>query len=402
MKPSINMKYPTLIFIILLLGMLAPAAIDEYAPSMPHMARYFATSLANIQFTITIMLLFLGIGQVIMGPLSDHYGRKKIVMVGLLIFLIGTLICIFAPNVGILLLGRGIQGFGVASAAMTCSALIGECFTEEEIPIITGYFILTYGLVPIIAPIAGGYIQEYLGWQANFWLMFILIAAAWLIVIAFLQETVKTFKKPNLKSLFKGYKVVLSNKRYMMAVTGGFFSWSMIITFSIVAPFLIQNTLKYSATVYGYTAFAVGLGFFIGTILNPKLLKKFSVDQLIIFGGLLALLPSIILLALTFLGIYNIWIFIIPTFIAMIGIGFTFPNYYGKAVAVFTEEHTGVANALIGALILFGTVIYSIFLTRLNPHEVTTLGIVYTILVIGNLVTAQCCRKNASSIVKMS
>jgi len=184
----------------------------------------------------------------------------------------------------------------------------------------------------------------------------------------------------NIGMLRAAYSAIFTSSKYMFAVSGAMLSWSTIITFSIIGPFLIQNALGFSATIYGYSALFIGLGFFLGNILNTRWMAHLSQNALIRIGLFISILASLSLLGMMLFYLFNIWTIMVPSFFVMIGIGFCFPNYYGKAVSVFTEQYVGIANALIGALVLFGTVIYSLILTTLHAHSPVTLGSVYLAL----------------------
>ena len=371
-----------MIFFVLLIGVLAPIPVDEYAPSMPSMVGYFTSSVSAMQLSITVFLFALGIGQVVMGPLSDGYGRRIVLNVGIALYLVGTVVCMLSDSVGLLMVGRAVQGFGIASCAMTATTLIGDCFEGDDIGRVTSYFSLTYGLVPIVSPVVGGHIQELWGWQANFGFMFVFAAIAFALIVAKLPETHPAAERTQLgpMTILKNYAKVLGEPRYMTAVAGVTVSWSMIITFSVLGPFLLQDRLGLSPHVYGWSALFVGLGFFLGNLLNTALLKHHLPAAILKLGLGISLVASLVAVGLFAAGLVDLITVMAPTFAIMIGIGLTFPNYYGIAVGVFTDKLTGVANSLIGALVLFGTVIYTGALTVFQAHAPSTLAGVFLVL----------------------
>lgn len=371
-----------MIFFVLLIGVMAPIPVDEYAPSLPAMVRYFDSSVSAMQLSITAFLFALGVGQVVMGPLSDRYGRRIILIVGVALYLIGTLLCILSDSVWLLMAGRAVQGLGIASCAMTATTLIGDCFQGDEIDRVTAYFSLTYGLVPIVSPVLGGHIQDLWGWRANFGFMFVFAAIVFIVIVAKLPETHPPTEKTSLQpaQILRNYVKVLRETRYISAVAGIAVSWSTIITFSVLGPFLLQDRLGFSAHVYGWSALFVGLGFFLGNLLNTALLKHHSPSAILKLGLGISCVGGLAIVILFLMNLVNLITVMAPTFIIMVGIGLTFPNYYGIAVGVFTDELTGVANSLIGALVLFGTVIYTSVLTAFQAHAPLTLAGVYLLL----------------------
>lgn len=381
------------ILVILYMGILAPIIIDEYAPSMPAMTVALQTSASLIQLSITFMLLGLGVGQVILGPMSDRFGRRPIIFFGLTLTVFATILCMLSHTVSLLLIGRVLQGLGAAACALTTTALIGDLFKGEDINKVTGLFVLVYGLVPIIAPVIGGHIQTSLGWRYNFGFMLLAIAVGFILFSVCMPETVDRHQAHKLHPvrLLKNYITVITHRRYITAVLGAACSWATIITFSLLAPFIIQNTLNYSAKFYGYMALVGGLGFFVGNMLNTSLLKKFKSQQILVFGTVLAVVVSLIMLGILLAGHVSIYLVMAPTVLVMFGVGFALPNYYGYAVASFTNHLTGTANALIGALILFCTVVYSSILSYFHAHSVMTLAVVYVMLSGLNFATSLVC-----------
>lgn len=370
----------------MIMGIIAPLFIDEYAPSMPAMLQSLHTTAASIQLTIGIMLLGLCLGQIIFAPLSDRFGRRPILLFGLILTLLATLLCLFSQTVNYLLIGRFLQGAGVAAAAFTTTTLIGELFTGEAITRVTGLFVLVYGFVPIISPVIGGHIQVAFGWRANFGFLFIASLLALILFAVFIPETVDRKKTTpiSLSYLKNAYKAILSNKQYMRAVAGAMLSWASIITFSLLAPFLIQDILHFSAVNYGYLALLAGLGFLAGNFLNTLLLKSLAPKCILSIGIYTALLTSLLGMLLFFIGFQNIWTLMLTSFLILLGVGLSFPTYYGFAVSVFTKQYVGIANALIGALVLIGTVVYTIILSHCHAHSFNTLGAAYLTLALLN------------------
>ena len=162
-----------------------PAAVvlDQYAPSMPSMVNQLHTTTASVQLSISIYLLTCGISTLFWGPLSDRFGRRRITLVSMPIFLLGSLFCIFANHIGILLFGRAVQGIGVSSCSFLGAAIMSDVFEGRMLNRVSSYFSATYSLVPIIAPVVGGYLQKWYGWRMNFIFLFALILAFYLIFL---------------------------------------------------------------------------------------------------------------------------------------------------------------------------------------------------------------------------
>ena len=380
MKP-LPISQKMMIFLVLLTNVVPPLSIDEYTPSMPHMVGPLGTTISMMQLTVTLYMLTFALSQVIGGVLSDRYGRRPTLLWSMPIFLMGSVVCLLAGNMTMLVMGRLLQGFGVGISALSGPALIADCFEGEDVNKVSGYYSTVYSFIPISAPVIGGILQDLLGWRANFGFMLLLGIVVFACFWRFLPEThqPQAQHQINLKNIVHNYGAVLRNGRYLLAVLAMIFVWSLFVVFSVMAPFLIQNSLHYSSTVYGVLALLVGLGFFVGNALNTQLVKSRSPKQAKMLGLSVMVIASLILLMLPSVGVFTLWSIMAPIFIVMIGGGLCFPHLYADAVSAVTE-YAGIAGALIGSLILTGAVIITAIVTRLHAHSPVAMASVFLLL----------------------
>ncbi len=368
-------------FFILILNMPAALCVDEHAPSLPAMTRFFGTLPSTMQLTISIYMLGMAISQWISGVLSDRFGRRPVLFATAFIFLIASIFCTFTNSATALLAGRFFQGIGTGCFAMISPALMGEALDKTRLHKVSAYFSMSYSLIPILAPVIGGYIQHWIGWRGNFGFMFLFTFVIAMIAFFKLPETHKPTEEHRLvlSKILKNNKKVLTTPAYMLPVAGMIFLWSMIIVFSVMAPFILQNMLQISAIEYGYCAILVGIGILLGNYCNTQLHRFFNTEQIIWMGLIAMLLISLgqlFLLAFTPLHILTL---LVPIFLIMVANGVVFPSYYAIAASVFTTL-VGVASSLIGCLILVGAVISTGIMTKLEAHSALTLSTVYVVL----------------------
>jgi MFS transporter, DHA1 family, multidrug resistance protein len=237
-------------FFILILNMPAALCVDEHAPSLPAMTLFFGTMASTMQLTITLYMLGMAISQWLAGVLSDRFGRRPVLFSTAFIFLTASLICAYTNSASLLLSGRFLQGIGTGCFAMISPALMGEALEKPRLHRVSAYFSMCYSMIPILAPVIGGYIQESVGWRGNFGFMFLFTLIITVIAFFKLPET----HKPNeehrlsLSKILQNNKTILMTPAYMLPVAGMIFLWSMIIVFSVMAPFILQNNLHLSAT----------------------------------------------------------------------------------------------------------------------------------------------------------
>ena len=382
-------KHQAKLILLLALAMLIPPplSIDEYTPSLPAMVDSLNTTNMMMQLSITLYMLSFALSQIFLGPLSDRFGRRKTTIWSLPIFFIGTALCAFAPTFHFLMIGRFIQGLGIGGCNMNASAILADSFEGAELNRATAYYSLTYSFVPIVSPLIGGYLQDFFGWRANFAFIFIFTALIYLLILFKLPETHTPDEshKLSVKNILQQFKSVLSSGAYLMSVLIMLLCWSMIISFSIIGPFLFQNVYGFSASQYGWLALLIGIGLLIGNYLNTQLLKRLPSKKIIELGLAVCLFGSFAMMCVVMLGFANAWTLLSCIMVVMIGSGWVFPNTYAVAASAVPEAK-GVANALIGTLILIGAVIITAAISAMHAHSAHTLWIVFVGLNVATLI----------------
>lgn len=369
------------IITVLLLFPLPQVAIDMYLPSLPVMVHYFHTTDFFIQLTLTAYILSLGIAQLIYGPCSDKIGRKKVLLFGTIVFLIGNAGCIFVNSILWLLIFRVIQGVGMGCGFVVASGILGDCFSGKKLAKMTSCASLFYSLSPIFAPVVGGYIQRYCRWQTNFVIMTFFSMVLLIMQIFFLHETNPNVNKDsiNVKNIFVNYKKMIFDMDFMSNVMCTVICFSVVVVFNIIGPFLLENILSVSAYHYGQMLFLVGVSYFAGTLLNEKALNYIGVDCAIIVGILIMFLSAIVLLVCSWLNWITSINIVLFTCCEIFALGFVFPNCYAKALELF-RQNLGVASALIGSAGLIGASIVSVIVEHIHARSEQGLSYIYLVL----------------------
>lgn len=376
------MKRSHTFFIISTLAIfpLPQLAIDLYLPSLPAMAKYMDASNFFLQLTLTVYIFSLGITQLIYGPSSDRFGRKPILMIGTLIFLVGSVACAFAQSITQLLIFRIMQGIGMGCGFTVASAIIGESFEGKMLARMTTFSSMIYSLSPILAPVLGGYIQHYVGWQANFIFMAIFTLLLLLSVYFFIPETNKNLNPQalNLKKLLINYLYMFRSPKFLGYIGALTLAFGVMVTFNVVGPFLMQNVLRVPVITYGQLLLLVGASYFLGTVCNSQLLRFFNVSVLIAMGLLLMLFSSVGLIFSGWLDWFSVFSIMLFTCVTIFSAGFVFPNSFAKALEVFPES-LGSASAIIGSSGLIGTSIISAIVAHIHSYQEQPLGYMFLV-----------------------
>ena len=200
------------ILTVLLIYPLPQVAIDIYLPSWPAMLYKLKGTEVLLQMSLTIYILFLGFAQLIYGPLSDRFGRKITLLIGCTIFLFASVACVFVTSIYQLLFLRALQGMGMGCGFAVASAILADIFDGKRLAQMTSYAAMVFSLSVILAPVMGGYLQHYMGWQANFFVMMIYAIFLLVMIYWFVFETNSNTKQKLLpKKVIKNYFVLLCN-----------------------------------------------------------------------------------------------------------------------------------------------------------------------------------------------
>ncbi|MET4225176.1 multidrug effflux MFS transporter [Oerskovia enterophila] len=264
---------------VLLLGALAtlPAfTVDMYLPLLPDVATDLDASPALAQLTLAGMLVGGAVGQLVIGPLSDRYGRRAPVIIGLALHVVTSILCAVVPGIGWLITLRVLQGFFNASAQVVSIAVIRDRFTGSDAARILSRLMLVIGLAPLLAPTFGSLIASHGTWRWVFWVLAVLGVILALIVLRFMPETLETERRQTggIGSVFRGYGTLLRDRHFLaLAVLPGL-GMAVLMSYVVGSPFVLQE--GYGLTHGQFAAlFAVnGIGLVISAQVNASLVRR--------------------------------------------------------------------------------------------------------------------------------
>ncbi|WP_250505346.1 multidrug effflux MFS transporter [Bowdeniella massiliensis] len=342
-----------LIGFVFLLGAMAavPAVtVDMYLPSLPEVAADFRTSPANASATITGMLIGGAVGQILVGTLSDKFGRKAPFAVGLLIHTATSIACIFAPSIFSLIALRVLQGIGNAAATVTSMAIIRDRFHGARAAAIMSRLMLVIGLAPLLAPTVGGFIATHWHWRAVFGVLATFGALVLLATLVFMPEThppQRRMKEP-LRKAFRTYGILVRDKQFMALAIVPALALSALFSYVAASPFVLREGFGLSEGQFAIVFAINGLGIVAGAQVNARLVatmtplrilrRAMPIEAIMALGVVLAALivPSS-LIAIS-----------IPLFIVLALNAVVMPNATATALSLHGER-AGSAAAVVGA-----------------------------------------------------
>lgn len=305
-----------LIAFIVLMNMFIPLSTDLYLPALPKMSAYFESSAAVTNLTLSFFFLFYAIGILIWGPLSDKYGRKPVIMIGSIIYIISSISCALSTNVYFLILARVLQGIGAGGITSASIAIIKDCFSGKKRETILAVTQSFSGLAPMLAPVIGALILKFFNWRGTFWAL-TAISAVNLLLTFLYKETLKDderYKGTLIGSMSRLF-IVGKNKSFMIPTI--IFSLSAVpfLGYIAISSFVYVDYFGLSEQVYSYFFSANALLSILGPVIYVRYFISYSkkVFAVICFGsaafsGILVmtigtLSPIVFLLAITIMSL---------------------------------------------------------------------------------------------------
>jgi len=381
-KFSQNPRIPLLIMLMTILGQ---ASIALYLPAFLSIAQALHFSPSTIKNTVTIFLLGFGLSQLIYGPLSDRYGRKPLLLVGILIFCLGCVINIFSKTSPVFLLARLIQGLGVGATLTNGRAILKDCFSGRDLASKASYASMGFAIGFGVSPFIGAYLSHYFGWRTDF--VFLLLAGLCLVwmLAKFLPETaphlsVKTLILPLIKNTLTDYRFILSQLSFLQFLLGGVFAYTVFVAYNVMTPLLIQGALGFSENTYGQLALLVAIPYYSAASLNRKLVLKFGTGPVFALGSVLIILSGLLMLFSTWLHsngpLIHLLYILVPMMGATFGQALIFSNSIAGALHPFSSELSGKASALFSGLQILLVSVFSALMAWIPDHTQLPLALI--------------------------
>lgn len=368
----------------------ALAAVGSFAtnillPSLPSMAKTLNVSTAAVSSAISVYLAVFAIGQLIVGPLSDRYGRWKPVMLGLGIFVLGSVWCEFSTDLPSLLIGRTIQALGACAASVLSRAIARDLLSGEELTRALAFIMVAMSAAPGFSPLIGGLLDATTGWRSEFLVVGLFGAIVALTYFRYVGETHQSDGKISIKplSIVRGYWGLATDLRFIApAGTIGLFMGAIFAMFSVTPRVLIEG-LGFSPIQVGLFFAATVFAVFASGMAAPRLAIRLGHNSATVIGLVIAALGGIALL-LAHWADHSIWSYFLPTMVFLAGFGMVIPLVTSTVLQPFGDR-AGLASALLGFLQMAGAAV-GVVLTAAITSATLAVGVVQSALTVFGLI----------------
>lgn len=340
---------PYMVLVLAALTALGPLATDIYLPAMPAMADALDTGPDQVQLTLSIYMAGFALAQLVCGPLSDRYGRKPILVLGVALFLVASLICAFAPRIEPLLVGRFLQAFGGAVGPVLGRAAVRDIHGPVESARFLSYIASTMALAPAVAPLMGAGLLLFFGWQAVFMFLAIYAVALLVIIVLFMPESLPVDQRQSIHPgvILANFRMLLGQRAFLGYTLTNAAGFSGLFAFLSGSSFVMIEFMELSPPHYGMLFSLIVLGFFIGTMLSGRYSHRLGRERLLSFSTVLCVLGGGGMTFLALGEIFSPWAVIGPHMLYMIGFGILMPQTMAGALAP-NPRCAGSASSLFG------------------------------------------------------
>ena len=347
----LNRATPPHIATLVVIAGLSALNMNLILPSLPGIATFYQADYALVQLAVSGYLGFTGLLQLIIGPLSDRYGRRPVMIVSLVIFLIATALTPFAPTVESFLALRMLQA-SVASGMVLSRAIVRDVVSTDQAASMIGYVTMGMTLAPMIGPALGGVMQELFGWQSVFVLLFAFGVVALLLLLADLGET-NLNRSPSMLKQFGAYPELLRSRRFWGYSLTATFASGAFFSFLGGGPFVATALLGMQPSELGFYFVFIALGYMSGNFLSGRFARQMGINRMMVTGCIISTLGMVLALALPLAGLWHPLSFFAPIFFVGLGNGITLPSANAGIVSV-RPHLAGSASGLGGAMMIGG------------------------------------------------
>lgn len=355
MTVQINPKDIRVTLLLTLMVALGPLSTDLYLPSLPSLTEIFATSVSQVQATMSVFIDGFACATVIYGPLSDRFGRRPVLIAGMVVFVVGSLGCMLSSSIEELIAWRFVEAVGGCAGPVLVRAIVRDVYEKHEAARFLAYIASAMAIAPGIAPVIGGWLHVAFGWRSHFVALTLLGLLFIVAVLILLKETntQRSHTATQARQMTHNFAHILKNPQFLAFSLTLMFSYGALFSFISVGAFVVIDVLGIAPANFGYLFFFVAIGYAGGGLLAGQLVKRIGIVRIIGVGVGLGLTIGVMGFGLAMTGIQTTAAAIIPVVGVFFSCGFVLPTATAGALTPFPQI-AGTASSAIGFLQMSG------------------------------------------------
>lgn len=346
----VGRRYLQLVLVLGALSAIGPLTIDTYLPALPRLSADLGATDSQAQLTLTGLLVGMGLGQLVIGPLSDALGRRKPLLTGLALHGMMSVLCALAPSITMLAVTRTLQGVGGAAVAVVSMAIVRDLFSGVRAAQLLSRLMLVVGVAPVLAPSLGSALLSVTSWRGIFVVLAVAAVALFVLALVALPETLPSVRRSrvSLRGSLRAYGGLFGDRLFVVMVLVSGFSFATLFAYISGAPFLLQELYRLTPQQFGLAFSANAFGLILMTQLNPLLIRRVSPVTVLVVAVTVSTVASAVLVATAATGFGGLVGFMVPLWFVVASAGLSFPN--APAIALNRHgESAGSAAAMLGS-----------------------------------------------------
>jgi DHA1 family bicyclomycin/chloramphenicol resistance-like MFS transporter len=350
-RAALTERPAKLLLVIGSLCLFGPLCIDMYLPALPKIAGDLHTGTSAVQLSLTSCLVGIAVGQVVVGPLSDRYGRKRPLAVGLVLFIIASLACAVAPGVAVLSLCRLLQGIGGAAGIVTANAIVRDLFSGNRAARFFSRLMLVIGLGPVLAPQIGAELLRVSSWRGVFVALMILGVVLLVTAMSELPETLPRELRNggDFAHILSSMRQVVSDRRFLANALCCGLGFGAVFSYVSGSSFILENIYGLSPQRFSLVFAANACGLVATSQVNARLIGRFSPSQMLSVGVIMLGAGAFWLVMTVLFDPKQLVAILAPLFLIVMSVGLLAPNATALALNDFPDS-AGSASAVLGVL----------------------------------------------------